>query len=253
MKRDKGSSGGPRLLVLDSSYTIDTIRKLGLEQSVLCRDLDGYFDHVWSVHPFGDINARPVPAGQPRSTRLGERHSFIQAQPGRFRLLERWFTANFALGQLDLFRRLRRLVKDERITLIRAGDPLYVGLLGLLLARATGVRFAIRINANNDKIRETTRKPIYPRLLRTERIEKAIEHFVLPRADLVAAPNQDNVDFAVANGARPDRVTIFRYGNLLSPAHLAEPRERGTDNALFKRLGVEPGRYLLCVSRLQTL
>jgi glycosyltransferase involved in cell wall biosynthesis len=253
VKRNEGSSGQPRLLVLDGSYTIETIRKLGLEQSVLCRDLDGFFGHVWSVHPFGDINNRPALAGEPRSTELGERHSFIQAQPGRFPALGRWFTLNFLLGQLSLFRRLRRLVKDERITLIRAGDPLYVGLFGLLLARATGVPLAIRINANNDKIRETTGKPIYPRLLRSARVEKAIERFVLPRADLVAAPNQDNVDFAVANGARPNRVTIFRYGNLLSPAHLAEPATRGTDPAVFGRIGVEPGRYLLCVSRLQTL
>jgi glycosyltransferase involved in cell wall biosynthesis len=135
--------------------------------------------------------------------------------------------------------------------LVRAGDPLYVGLLGWLVARSTGRPFMVRINANNDRIRMDTGSPIYPRLLRTTAIEKKIERFVLPRADLVVAPNQDNVDFALANGADPTRVAIFRYGNLLAPAHLVDPAARGADEALFRKLGVAPGRYFLCVSRLQ--
>jgi glycosyltransferase involved in cell wall biosynthesis len=250
VQRVESKIARPRLLVLDGSYTIGTIRELGLEQSVLCRDLDGFFDHVWSVHPYGDVNAQPASAGEAESVALADRHSFVQAHVGRFSSL-RWAPmVNFGLAQLSLFRRLRRMVKSEGVTLIRAGDPLYVGLFGWLLARATGVPLAIRINGNNDKIRASTGRAISPRLLRSIAIEKRIERFVLPRADLVVAPNQDNVDFALANGARPDRVGIFRYGNLLSPAHLAEPAHRGTDRPLFARVGVTPGRYVLCVSRL---
>ena len=37
-----------KLLVIDTSYSYEKIVKLGLQSSVLCRDLDGYFEHVWT-------------------------------------------------------------------------------------------------------------------------------------------------------------------------------------------------------------
>jgi glycosyltransferase involved in cell wall biosynthesis len=242
-------------LVLDSSYTLATIRRLGNEQAVLCRDLDGFFRHVWSVHPFGDVSGSlgEPPAGPPAVEQMAERHTFIQARAGRFRTLQRFFVPNFVLAQAALCLRLRRLIHRERIDLVRAGDPLYVGLFGWVLARLTGRPLLVRINANNDRVRETTGIPIYPRLLRSASIEKKIERFVLPRADLVVAPSQDYVDFAVANGADPKRVVIFRYGNLVAAGHLVPRSERGTDRALFRSLGVKPERYLLCVSRMDAL
>lgn len=245
----------PAMLVIDSSYTLPTIRRLGIEQSVFARDLDGFFRHVWSVHPFGDLAEAGVPSGSGAAEleQLNERHSFLQARPGRFRSLARFFPLNFFLAQASLYRRLSRLVRKQRVAVIRVGDPLYIGLFGWLLAKRRGIPLVVRINGNNDKGRESTGKPIFPRLLRSIAVEKAIERFVLKRADLVVAPNQDNVDFALNNGADPNRVAIFRYGNLLAPAHLKEPAERGTDDRLFKRLEAEPGKYLFCVSRLEAV
>jgi glycosyltransferase involved in cell wall biosynthesis len=247
--RDKS----PTLLVLDGSYTYARIKDLGLEQSVFVRDLDGFFRHVWNVHPFGDVSVTSGSSGPPEFHQMNDRHSFVQARPGRFRLLGRIFPLNFAIGQAELLCRLCKLVQRERISLIRAGDPLYVGLLGWALARLTGRPLMVRINVNNDRVRETTGMPVYPRLLRSTSVEKKIERFVLPRADLVVAPSQDYVDFAVSNGADPKRVAIFRYGNLVAPGHLIPRSERGTDRTLFRRLGVSPDRYLLCVSRMDAL
>ena len=44
-----------KLLILDSAYTYEMIKERQLQESILCRDLNGYFEHVWSVHPFATI------------------------------------------------------------------------------------------------------------------------------------------------------------------------------------------------------
>ena len=44
-----------KLLVIDTSFSLEAIKERGLEYSVRCRDLDGFFRHVWSVHPFSSL------------------------------------------------------------------------------------------------------------------------------------------------------------------------------------------------------
>jgi glycosyltransferase involved in cell wall biosynthesis len=82
-------------------------------------------------------------------------------------------------------------------------------------------------------------------------MEKRLERFIFPRADLVAGANQDNLDFALANGARPERTTLFRYGNLIDPGHFSDPRARSIDPKLLAQLGVRVNQFLLYVGRLE--
>ncbi|MEO5772692.1 MAG: glycosyltransferase [Sphingomicrobium sp.] len=244
------------MLILDASYTLEIIRERGLENSVLSRDLDGFFRHVWTVHPMASLLTSDAWApryGKGNWHQLSDRHTFVEGKVGRFGGLSRLLPVNFLLSQLLLFLQLRRLIRRERIAIVRAGDPLYLGIFGWALARSTGARFMIRVNGNNDKVRENTGRPAYARLFRSIEVEKRIERFVFPRCDLIAAPNQDNVDFAVGNGARADRVTIFRYGNLLAQEHLRDPEQRECDTEFFKSLRVTPGKYLLSVGRLEAL
>jgi glycosyltransferase involved in cell wall biosynthesis len=248
--------GKASLLVLDASYTLEMIKERGMENSVTCRDLDGFFRHVWSVHPFASLltsESWSPRFGKPVWHTMGPRHTFIEGKLGRFSWLSFLFPLNFLIGQIGLFFTLWALIRREDVRVIRVGDPLYLGLFGLALKAVTGVPMLIRINGNNDKVRENTGRALYPRFFRTAAVEKKVEAFVLPRADMIAAPNQDNVDFAVAGGANPEFTTIFRYGNLLAPEHLQLPSERGTDSALFARLGVEPGQFLLCIGRLESV
>lgn len=250
---DRRAARRPALLVLDTSYSLEMIRERGLENSVLCRDLDGFFHHVWSVHPFASLvtsEAWTPRFGRPVWHELNGRHTFVEGKIGRFRVLQRLFAANFAISQIALFAQLFGLIRRERIDVIRVGDPLYLGLFGLALARLARVPIVIRVNGNNEKIRKNTGVAIFKRLFRSRRIEERVERFVFPRADLVAAPNQDNVDYAVSFGARPDRVTIFRYGNLLANEHLADPAVRGVDQDFFGQMGIKPQSYLLSVARL---
>jgi len=243
-----------KLLVLDAGYSLEGIRERGIEQSVTCRDLEGFFAHVWSVHPFATLvtsDAWGPRQGRPDVHALTPRHTIIEGKVGRFAWLNRFFPANFLVSQLDLFWSMWRLIRKERISVIRAASPLYPGLFGWALARLSGIPLVIRVGGNHDKYYETTGLPIEPRLMRSRRVEKIVERFVLSRADLVAGANQDNLDFALANGARPDRSTLFRYGNLIDDHHFTDPSSRPKDEAYLERLGIRPGQFLLYVGRLE--
>jgi glycosyltransferase involved in cell wall biosynthesis len=244
------------LLVLETDYTLEGILQRGIEHSILCRDLAGYFAHVWSVHPFATLvtSAAWSPEfGTPVEHRLAPRHTFIEGKVGRFRALKHLFPLNFLLSQAGLFLRLRKLIRRERISVIRAASPLYTGLFGLALARSAGIPLVVRVGGNHDKIFETTGRPLEPRLMRSRKIEKIVEGFVFRRADLVAGANQDNLNFALANGARPERSTLFRYGNLVDARHFSEPKRRGDGTKVLEELGVEPGKFLLYVGRLEPI
>ena len=242
----------PGFLVFDTSYTLEMIRKRGIEDSVLCRDLDGFFERVWTVHPFATMLTSDdwTPRyGVARQHRMSARHIFIEGTVGRFRALARLFPINFVLAQLSLFFTLWSLIRREDIRLIRVGEPMYGGLFGWALSRLTGIPLVVRISGNYEELR-AAHGPIFPALFRSVAVEQRIEHFVFQRADLVAAPNQDNADYAVRAGTPADRVTIFRYGNLIAREHLAAPEDRDRSTAVLDQLGLTQGKYLMCVGRL---
>lgn len=244
-----------RLLVIDSSYGYEAIRRRQLEDSVTCRDLGGFFEHVWTVHPFASLvsEGETTRNGPPEVHELAGRHTFIDGKFGRFEALDRVPLLNFAASQADVIARLVALVRRERISAVRVGDPLYNGLLGLTLARTCGIPLVVRVNANYDKNFEATGRPMMPRFFRSYRVEKKVVRFVLSRADLVAAVNQDNLDFAIANGARPERSTIFRYGNLIDKRHMVPPEQRQLDPSVLDELWPGRRRFLVCVGRLEAV
>ncbi len=251
---DVGAGKRPRLLVLDADYSLEAIRERKIEASVTCRDLDGFFEHVWSAHPFATLVTSDewgARCGRPSTYELAPRHTIIEGKMGRFSALRAVPPLNFLFSQFDILLELRRLIRREGIDVMRASSPLYIGLFGTLLKWLTGVPLVIRVGANHDKIYETTGRPIERRLTKSRRLEKWIERFVFKRADLVAGANQDNLDFAISNGATPERSTLFRYGNLVDPGHFVDPVDRKIDPAVPLSLGLEPSKYLMYVGRLE--
>jgi glycosyltransferase involved in cell wall biosynthesis len=243
-----------KLLVLDTSYSLEDILKRGILKSVTCRDLDGYFKHVWTVHPFATIVTTPEWApkyGVSVIHKLGAAHTFIEGKLGRFNWLKKIFPLNFLIAQIGLFFTLRRLIKKEQISVIRSGDMLYLGLFSWLLSRSCNIPFIVRVGGNNDKVFETTGQPIMKRLFFTRKIEKKVERFVLSRAHLVAGANQDNLNFALNNGAKKECSTIFRYGNLLDENHFVAPENRKEGISLLNEINIKPRNFLLYIGRLE--
>ena len=72
-------------MAIDSMYSLDVMRARGAEHFVTHRDLDGYFDRVWSVNPL--VGAQPGSSsgnavGAPAVTALSAAHTMIEAGSG---------------------------------------------------------------------------------------------------------------------------------------------------------------------------
>ena len=245
-----------KLLVLDTAYTFEMVTQRGLQESIICRDLSGFFLRVWSVHPFATLlttDAWTPRYGSANFHKLCDIHTIIEGKVGRFRWLRSFPSLNFLASQIDLFILLARLIKRERISVIRVGSPLYLGLFGWALSQLCRIPLVVRVGGNHDKIFQATGRPLEPRLMRSRKIEKAVERFVFERADLVAGANRDNLNFALANGARSERAVIFRYGNLIDRKHFATPSIRGGNRDYLKSIGVDPKGFLLYIGRLEAV
>jgi glycosyltransferase involved in cell wall biosynthesis len=238
-----------KLLVLDTSFSYEAIVKRRLQNSVTCRDLDGYFSHVWSIHPFATLVTTDhwtAKYGEPVIYSVSQNHTFIEGKIGLTKYLKIFSTLNFILSQIRILKLLVNLIKKEKISVIRSGDPLYLGLISYVLSKITQVPYVVRVGANYDKIRESTGRAIMPRLFIFAKIERIIEKFILSNADLVAGANEDNLKFAIASGAKPEKSTVFRYGNLIDPSHFIEPKMRVLNTEVAKL-----GKFILCIARLE--
>jgi glycosyltransferase involved in cell wall biosynthesis len=241
----------PRLLAIDSIFTLDVLRARGAEHFVTHRDLDGYFDRVWNVHPL--VGAHPGSApetavGAPTVTVLSSAHTMIEGRVRRFATLQHLPYLDFACAQVQLILMLDRIVDREGVGIVR-GDPYYHGLLAILLARLNGARVELRIVGDHDAIYEATGVTAYPRLFPSRAVEQRVARFTLSRADSVVAGPAHRA-FALRNGARADRMTHLANANMVNPIHLAEPRER---ERVADEFGLGDRPVVMCVSRLERM
>ena len=240
-----------RLLTFDATYSLSLIRERKLEHEITCRDLNGFFDHVWSVHPMVGASPEDVPGHRFTRTEVADRHTMIEGSIACSARLDELPVSNFLLAQVVLLFRLDRLIRDQGVCVLRAGEPFYLGLIGLILARVNQLPLVVRINANFDLLHAEAQTACYPRLYRWRWLEKAVGRFVLRRANLIAPGSEDNLRYAVANGAEPERTTIWRYGMWVDPLHFSvEPRDRPS---VREELGLEGQPFFILVSRLAAI
>lgn len=241
-----------RILVIDSAYSLSTIRARMLERFLKERDLDGYFDHVYTYHPL--VGASPddpgAAVGPLTQTPLEPRHTMLESHIGLLPWLSRLPKLNFLLAQSHGFCRVGRLVRREGVSIVRAHDPMYLGLFAWPLARLNRRPLVIFIQGNYDHLHASTGQLAYPRLLRSRRLEMLLSRWILRRADLVTGVNQNNTNYGIANGARPERATVFRIGNSIDPYHFSDPTTRPP---AAEGLPPPGAPFVAYVGRLETL
>lgn len=243
------------MLVFDSAYTWRILNERNIAALVTGRDLDGYFEHIWTCHPVASLleaEDSPLRYGPPQVHRLGPRHTFVEGAIGRYRWLA-WFPLlNYLVAQLGLFAMLLRLIGRKRIAVVRAEDPLYNGLFAWALSRLKGLPLLIGVWGNPGAVRLQTGRPLMPRLFRSVAAEERVERFVLKHADLVMIQNEDNRRYVENVGVPHERTALFRLSNLLHEDHFTDPADRATGGSEIDEL-VAGCPTMLCISRLQDL
>ncbi len=242
------------IIVLDMTFTLKMLRERQLGQALESLKLGGYFDRVISVHPLaGLFELGDGRFGEPVITQLDGSLMFVEGKIGVSKILSFMPPVNFLLAQIRLVRLLIRMGRTYKVDVIRIGDPYFLGLMGLFLARLMRVPLAIRVGFRYDEIFRVTGKPVNSRLFFFRWVEKAIERFIFPRCDLIAGANEDNMRYALENGGRSEVATIFRYGNLIHQNHWQNPNERESAEQILAEYKLRDEKFVITVARLEPM
>jgi glycosyltransferase involved in cell wall biosynthesis len=219
-------------MFLDMAYTLAIVEQKALHQEFISRDCGGFFEHVWGVHPIADVphDASLEYRGfHPSVTAFAANQTIVEGASAYYSWLRHVYPLNFLVSQLRFCLYLSGIVRREAVSVVVCTDPYLCGLYGLLLKLFTGAPLVVWVVANYEDVAQSTGRPIMPRLFKTRRVERWIEQIVFRYADMVAGGNSDNLAFALKNGARPERSTVFPVGKLIHPAHRVERASRMVD------------------------
>jgi len=231
------------ILVIDSSYSHEEVKRRGIEHTILARSLEGYFSDTYNFYPYGSSNKFSFSELQ---TNIDLSCILISGIiPLTLRSISGGFLFFKNVFKTILF--LKRFISSKQIKIIRVGDPLFLGILGYILSILTNAKFVIRVSGNNQRIRLNTGLPMYPRLFVFRKIEELIEKFIFTRAHGVMAPNFENMNYALIMGAAKNTTHVIRYGNLIDPIYFQ------SDYNQKKRAINSDNNYILLVSRLEKL
>lgn len=237
------------ILVLDLSYTFADLEGREAFHTVESHNLSGFYKAVWLCHPFEDATLRDGRAqDQSISVRSPSPSThFVSVTAG----LAHRPVMRLVVSQVRLFMYLRKLIRREKIVMIKATDPFYLGALGWLLGRSTATPLIIRIGGDYDAFHHTLGKPVMPRLLRYVWLERALQRFTLSRAQGVVAANERYRDYAVTNGADGETTVVVSYGVLLDPQFFERPESVKMPKPPWDGLASSTRQSVVCISRLE--
>ena len=142
-----------------------------------------------------------------------------------------------------------KLSKQNQIEIIRAEDPTFNGILGLIISSIRKLPLVIGVWGNPGAIRENTGKPVSARL-KWVWLEETVERFVLRRATTVLVQNYDNQGFVLRQGVQKDKTVITRIGSAIDPSHFISPNKRQSGLADLEALGIDGELIIMGVFRL---
>ncbi|MBI3988286.1 MAG: glycosyltransferase [candidate division NC10 bacterium] len=220
--------------------TLEALEQKGVAPMILERDESGYFDHVFTVH---------FPAPGERTIRLNPRHTVIEVSQGRSPFFKNANPSPFIrllllASTLRFLLKMQKLIRLEKIALIRATEPYQRGLYAFLLSKLTGVPWCVSLHADYEKCFELDPERGAPRVFGSRLLAKRLEQFVLAHAPMVLAIRESLEAYAVRNGADPKRIRIIPHG--IQMDQFLKP----SDPRFKERFTLEGRRVITFVGRL---
>ncbi len=191
----------PRILFLvPESYA--ALKQKGVSDMILDRDENGFFEKVFTIHPLSYKN---------QQWQMNERHVIQEFDlrncfyPNKKGFLLFLFPIKFILMIIQLV----KLIKTEKIDLIRATDPYLMGFIAWLLAVLTSIPFCVSIHADHQKLFALNPQKGFKNFLRI--ISKWMPRFVLPKAHLVM-PISYHLKEAINKFVTEKKIRVILHG-----------------------------------------
>lgn len=243
-----------RMLVFHSAYTYDQLKKLGMEIFVQARDAGDFFEEILTVSPIANLQYSLDDYRnytKPEFFHLDHKNVILEGKITRYRFLRRFPRLNFVIAQFSLVFTIFKLGKLHDVELVRAEDPRVNGLYGFFFSRILRKPFVTGVWGNPGRLRELNQAPNMPRLFPTLKSEERVEKFVLNKADMVLAQNQENLDYALKAGVNPSKTNFTQLGVGIDKSHFLPKELRQNVRSDFELWGAIDPTVLICISRLE--
>lgn len=212
------------------------LEKKGVLWMIEDREERGYFDFVYTIHPFvsptrtiliSDKNVI-IEYGADRYDRLGSLGLKLTQY-----VLTLWSLISFSIN----------LIRRENIAIVRSNGPYLTGLIGLACSKLTNIPFCISLHTDYD-LMERIGTELAPGFLGSRKLAKKLRRFVLSHTRMVMPIRDSLAHYAIKNGAKPESIRVIPHG--IDPS----PFLKSPDPKIRKGLGIEGKKVVSFVGRL---
>jgi len=225
-----------------------------MEIFVQARDAGNFFDEILTISPVANLQYSIDDTRnytRPEFYQLDSKNIILEGRFARYRFLMKFPKLNFALAQLSLLLTIFKQGKLRNVNLVRSEDPRLNGLYGYFFSRILRKPLVVGVWGNPGRLRELNQAPNMPRLFPTMKSEERVERFVLMKADIVLAQNQENLNYALDAGVDPEKTHFTQLGVGIDKSHFLPKEFRQDVRNEFEMWGAITPIILICISRLE--
>lgn len=200
----------PRIMFLvPTDY--DSLLAKSVTHLIIERDENGFFERVVTLHPI---------TRKTQVIEINDVHLIVEIGtdllPGsqnykllRYIQLPIHFIRIIVIGY--------QLIKKERLNLIRANDPYWMGFIGLILAKLTSTPLCVSIHADYNKSFELNGKLGAPTILGSRILAKKLQRIVFYHANMILPIRETLGIQAVIDGANEEKIRVIPHGIDITP------------------------------------